>query len=244
MSKELRLMVGIPSTQEWDAEFGMSLVLMSTFMGFPVPGFDRQSVRIHNKRGSILAQMRQELVEQAMEMEATHLLFVDSDQVFPKDLVHRMLRRMLKPEVQVVAANVATKMLPSTPTARGFDKEPVYTLPESQGLEKVWRVGTGVMMIDMRVFERSGMVEPPWFDVKWNAETGKYVGEDWYFCQRLERAGVSLWVDHDLSKEIGHRGVLAYDHSMVEVDGRYPWQEVVEDGAVCSGEEESVLEAG
>ncbi len=58
----------------------------------------------------------------------------------------------------MVAANCATKLIPSTPTARQYDPMnlaggQVYSLPQNNLIEEVWRVGTGVMLINMIVFD-------------------------------------------------------------------------------------------
>ena len=215
MAKEIRLLIAIPSTDKWDADFGMSLVFLTNFIasrgsikGKPI------TFRVHNKRGSILANMRQDLVDQAVKNHATHILFIDSDQVFPADTFHRLMHH----EKKVVACNVATKATPSNPTARlkgdGNNGVPLYTTPEDKDLVEVWRVGTGVMLIDVNVFKREG-IERPYFTQRWNAKLDSYVGEDWAFCEMLEKAGVKLYVDQDLSQEIGHVGRLTYGHDLV-----------------------------
>lgn len=209
---ELRLVVAIPSTQQWEADFGMSLVFMSNYLvAHGVDGFDGMHIRIQNKRGSLLANMRQGFIEMAVKAEATHLLFIDSDQTFPRDTAHRLLAHK-KP---VVACNVATKMLPSSPTARLPGGGSLYTHEDSTGVRPVWRVGTGVMMIDLDIFRRGPLGVKDLFPQEWNEELNSYVGEDWGFCSRLEAAGVSIFVDQDLSKEIGHVGKLEYGHDMV-----------------------------
>lgn len=173
--------------------------------------------RLHNKKGSILAYMRQKMVEDAIQGEATHLLFIDSDQMFPRDAAHRLLSR----GKQVIGCNVATKMLPSSPTARAKDPTgkqrylPVYTTESSPAVEKVWRLGTGILLLDLNVFKRPELKGGHWFDQRWNEELKAYDGEDWGLGDALEAAGVSIWVDHELSREIGHVGNLTYTHDHV-----------------------------
>jgi len=169
-------------------------------------------VIIHNRRGCILPQSRQELVEIAQTFSATHILFLDSDQTYPPDILNKLLDHRLP----IVACNVATKSLPPAPTARSdngtLTGEPVYTFPEVTGLEKVYRVGTGVMLISMHVFDS---IEKPWFPITWDASVNKFTGEDWNFCALVQKAGYNIYVDHDLSKEIGHLGTMEFTHKMV-----------------------------
>lgn len=214
--KEIRLVVCVPSTNTWEAQFGMSMIFLTNYLASHgiVNGKEIQ-FRVHNKRGSILANMRQEMVQSAIDNHATHLLFIDSDQVFPADIFHRFMAH----KKQIVAANIATKMIPSTPTARlkgaGSQGVPLYTTEKDEGLEEVWRIGTGIMLIDMNVFKRETLKAGPWFTQRWNEELKSYVGEDWAFCEELEKAGVKLYVDQGVSFEVGHLGTLNYGHDLV-----------------------------
>jgi hypothetical protein len=38
------------------------------------------------------------------------------------------------------------------------------------------------------------------------------MGEDWYFVKKLSEAGADIWIDHDLSRQIGHVGDFVYGH--------------------------------
>ena len=217
MNKKLRLVVCVPSTNSWEADFGMSMIMLMANFSQKIAGWDQQQLRVHNKKSSMLANSRQQMVTAALKQGATHLLFIDSDQTFPADLVPRLLAH----EERVVACNVATKMLPPGPTARnkgGTHGVPIYTHPRSGGLEEVWRVGTGIMLIDMKVFKREPMKTGPWFTGRWHEELQMYRGEDWAFCERLQEAGIPIFIDHDVSKEVGHVGKLTYGHDMVELD--------------------------
>ena len=214
--KKVRLVIAVPSQQTWDADFGMDLVFMMNYLTSH-PEFDTGAVegfRLHNKRGSILANMREWLIQEAIKGEATHLLFIDSDQTFPRDLFHRLVNRGKK----VVAANITTKSLPPSTTARVSDGVPLITGEHDTDLVKVWRVGTGIMLIDLNVFKREGMAGP-WFNQRWNEGQNAYVGEDWAFCEKLEQAGVGIYVDQDVSRQVGHIGRLTYGHDMVVSGG-------------------------
>lgn len=210
--RKIKLVVAVPSTQTWDAGFGMDLVFLMNYLtshmefnGGILAGF-----RLHNKRGSILANMREWLVQEAIEGGATHLLFIDSDQTFPRDTFHRLVEH----NKNVVACNITTKMLPPSTTARLAEGVPLYTKEHDRDLVKVWRVGTGIMLLDLNLFKRDGMTGP-WFNQRWNKENNAYVGEDWAFCEKLEKAGVNIYVDQALSGEVCHIGKLSYGHDMV-----------------------------
>lgn len=209
-----RLAVGIPSLNMWHSEFALCLMNLCLHMQkVQVPGYHGNGLKIFNKRTSLLPKSRQGIVEDALTEDCTHLLFVDSDQTFPADLVHRMAKRGLP----VIGCNVATKIIPSSPTARLRDPKwpggkPLFTDPESKGVVEVWRLGCGVMLLNLEVFKT---MPKPWFSITWNAAMNDFTGEDWYFCEQLEKAGHKIYVDQDISKEIGHLGQLEFTHDLV-----------------------------
>lgn len=210
--------IGIPSGSEWKADFGMSLAGLMASTGRPLAdGGHIERVQLWNTKGSILTRSRATLVKKALELECSHLLFLDSDMTFPAWTLHQLLKH----NKAVVAANCPTKTLPSCPTAR-LDNETgsgklVYSDAAAVGLEKVWRVGTGVMLIQTKVFQD---VPKPWFAITYNPESDDDVGEDWHFCKLLEAAGIPIWIDHTLSKHIGHVGSYTYTHDDVALENK------------------------
>jgi hypothetical protein len=203
-----RVAVGIPSTGDWKAGFGRSLAHMCLV----TESVARGDLLIVSQLGSALSIQRTRVVKAAQEFEATHLLFIDSDMVFPSTLIDDLLAH----DVDVVAANCPVKSVPSHSTARVWRNdrwELVLSEKETHGLERVDRVGTGVMLLKMSVFERA---KQPWFAFLWEGPEGEYTGEDWCLCEKLEEAGIDIYVDHDVSKKIGHIGNLTYTHNMVK----------------------------
>jgi hypothetical protein len=212
--RDLKIIVGVPSHQHWAADFGVSLAIMMAYSSQVKLRIDArtQHILLNNVNGSILPAMRQQIVDYALEQKATHLLFLDSDMVFPRDT----LLRLLGWSQLVVAANCATKVIPSATTARVEpDKQPgglpVLSLGK-EGLEKVWRVGTGIMLLDMRAFQK---LKRPFFTVNWDEKADSYTGEDWSLCQNFENVGIPIFIDHGLSSQIGHVGAFTYNHTCI-----------------------------
>lgn len=179
----------------------------------PFENDQQRTVEVIEKRMSTLPRARQELLEDAVLKNCTHALFLDSDQAFPSDTAHRLLAH----KKSVVAANIALKTMPSFPTARQRGPTafgiPVTSDPHKTGLERVWRVGTGVMLIDLAILAG---VPKPWFELRWSDKSHQFVGEDWYFLNKLEKAGHSeFWIDHDLSKQVGHVGMYMFSHANI-----------------------------
>jgi hypothetical protein len=215
-ARELYVLVGVPSMGTWHERFGVSLVgMMTYFMAKGVDGYGKQQVRLLSSRGSILPRSRKDMVKQMLEMKGTHLLFVDSDQKFPLDTLHRLLKH----DKDIIGANIATKKIPSTPTARGApdeggrpDGKLVFTDEDSHGIQEVWRLGTGVMLIKREVFEKIGY---KCFEVRWVEEIQDYRGEDWAMCEAMQAAGYKIYIDHDLSNVVKHVGDYEYGHEVV-----------------------------
>lgn len=213
MNMNPSVLIGIPSGSDWKADFGMSLAGLMAHIGRPLAGGGLiNRVQLWNTKGSILPRSRHTLVRKAQELECTHILFVDSDMTFPPYTLHQLLRH----NKAVIGANCAVKLLPSSPTARMKSDKHYGELVHSAGntgIQQVWRLGTGVMLIKVSVFEK---LQQPWFEMPWHEDHDDYTGEDWTLCQRLEDAGIPIWVDHALSQHIGHIGSYTYTHADVK----------------------------
>lgn len=211
--QETKVFIFVLSLGQVEAQFAICLAGMASTFGFPPEGCPPYTAAFVHIRDALICQGRERAIGMALKHKATHALFIDADQTFPIWTLHQLLM-WNKP---VVAANVVTKKLvKAAPTARNFDPDIiggslVYTKPESSGLEKIWRVGTGIMMIQTKVFEK---VEQPWFPAIFRPERGTYQGEDWSFCEKVEAAGFDIFIDHDLSKHVGHIGPVEFTHVM------------------------------
>lgn len=221
----VRVAIGIPSTNRWVGDFGMCLVNLIAHCARValVPG-KKNAVHLVHSKGSILPRQRWQIIKFAREAKADWLLFVDTDQTFPEDTIHRLLAR----GKDVIAANVAVKKLPSLPTARnlqGKEYMPVYTDPKSTGVERVDRIGCGLLLIRLSLLDNIPPAEL--FDIHWREDIEDYQGEDWTMMEALERRGIEVYIDHDLSKEVAHVGDLEYTHELVGVlkreEEKVPW---------------------
>ena len=215
MSKDhLRVVVGVPSGQHWVAQFGVDLgSLMVQFYMTRVPGFKSQELRVANVRSSILPKNRLDCIKVAKAAKADYLLFLDSDHSFPSNMLHRLIAH----GKAIVAANCVTKTIPSATTARGYSPSdpqgiPIYSDAEKVGLEEVWRVGTGVMLIRKDAIE--AIPHNVWGMV-YREDADTYQGEDWSFCEAAKVAGFPIFIDHDVSREVGHIGNYEYTHDVV-----------------------------
>lgn len=206
----MRLAICLPQTETVRCEYARSLALMMLRIGFENDGID--DCRVIWAGGSLLPAVRQFIAERAIEeKEATHLLWIDADHKFPNNTAHRMLAH----KRPFVGINATTRVSPVRPTAVKKPGVPLKTTPQSKGLERVWRMGFGIVLIEARVFQA---MPKPWFAIEYMEKDDKmgFVGEDVYFCEKAKAYGFQPMVDHDLTKETTHVGAVGFNTALLE----------------------------
>jgi hypothetical protein len=212
---DINMYVCIPSGGQWISKFGKSLALMcsyfSTIRVFPDKS---QRLVIATVESSMLCASRERLVTQSLRGKATHVLFLDSDMEFPMDTAHKLLRR----EKDFICAAYPTRSDPPLSVAIDLDERRVNPL-KKHGVQKIQHGGFGVCLINCEQIKK---LRPPLFLMDWipgmDGAASGYCGEDVYFSQKMSEIGVDLWVDHDLSRDIGHVGYKRYDFNDVAAE--------------------------
>ncbi len=212
---QVRLLIAVPG-KHWEADFGISLAMLANDLtSAPLAGVGSHAFSICNIKGSILPQVREELLEQAIMSKSTHVLFLDTDHTFPRQLARVLISR----RCDVIGVNCVTKTLPVVPTARQFSLEKREGIPipieenPSAAVSEVWRVGMGVMLIKIDALKD---LRKPFFGTRWDEQTDHHVGEDWFFCEKLQKAGITIHIDNQLSPLVTHIGSLQYNWTMTE----------------------------
>lgn len=198
--QKTRVAICVPSQDYCAVGFAHDLARLAGFMGSTRPDVE---VMLFTSRGTIIPQQRTELVKYALKAEATHILWLDSDMRFPKEVMNRLLSH----NESVVGANYSTRRPPITPTAAHPNNEYEYTTPEANGLVEVTRMGMGCMLVDMTVYKT---MTAPWFALGYVPSQNDFVGEDVFFCQKAKSFGFPILCDHALSKDIVHLGEFPY----------------------------------
>lgn len=200
----MKLAICVPTRDEVHTGFAYDLTRMAAqwFAAAPAgSGFD-----LHFLSGTLIADQRQKLAVMALSGKADRILFLDSDMRFPTTLISRLMAH----DADIVACNYATRRMPiKTVAFSDFTVAECIYSHDRSGLEAVDAVGMGAMMIKADVFRRLPL---PWFNISWLPNGGMWVGEDIYFCKLAQSHGFKVLVDHDLSKEIRHIGVMEFSH--------------------------------
>jgi hypothetical protein len=179
--------IGIGAANTGSMHIDTAFSLLRMLKGFP---YDYD---VLFKRGSILHYNREELVKMAIKRDCTHLLFVDTDMVFEKDAVLRLLNR----NKDIIGVQYNTRKYPTQPTA--------FLMGGTGDLQRAESVGTGFLLIDLKVFEK---MKEPWFFWGFSDKGEVTMGEDYWFCDKARKAGFEIWCD--LSIPMGHIGDKIY----------------------------------
>ncbi|MDR3462703.1 MAG: hypothetical protein P4L76_10355 [Beijerinckiaceae bacterium] len=155
---------------------------------------------IINNKSSIVAIARNNGIKRAQELDSDFILFLDSDMVFPRTTLHRLLLH----RKDIVGATYTKRVAPYSILGLARDSTPVR---DAQGLTEMRHLPTGCLLIRMAVFKA---LSEPYFRFLNDEKTGEIMGEDYVFCDRAREAGFSIWCDTTLSQEIGHIGQQIY----------------------------------
>lgn len=176
----------------------------------------------HMSGCSLITMARNSLVNEFLKTDCTELLFIDSDVVADGDDILRLV-------AQATNKDIAAGLYPR----RATDKFFFLDIPRTEegdmifdgSMLKVNRVGTGFMLIKRYVFEKLRDEHPEWeYQAKENENIyaffdlavmeGRYVGEDYLFCDRAKKAGFECWVDVEIS--LPHVGQEEFTRNFVD----------------------------
>ncbi len=211
--RPLRVLICVPSHGHHVSGFTRSVArAMAYFTAMPYGAEKALDIEIVN--GSNLCEQRTVLVSKAYGYAATHILWADTDMKFPEDTIPRLLNH----DKRVVGANYPQKTLDARPTAYRDDAQyvgPIWTKEASTGLEPASLMGLGLVLMDVSVFSE---IELPYFLFEPQApDNVKHLTEDYYLCKKLRGAGIEMFVDHDLSKQVAHVGLHDFTNSETEI---------------------------
>ena len=187
---QLFVAIAIPSGDMVHTDFAIRLANMCANPGAPT--------FIANAKSSLVMIGRNQLVAAAQMAKASHLLFLDTDMIFPSDALKRLLAR----EKDIIGGLYTQRAAPFHPLGITFEGEHIAI---TSGLRRMKIMPTGCLLIRMSVFDK---LPKPYFNTRVEGE--KLLGEDYTFCDNATKAGFEIWCDGDLSSELGHIGQALY----------------------------------
>lgn len=205
--EDRRVCIVTPCDDHVKTEFAASLVEMVMHTLMNGPG-NLAGIAVQFYGSTILPFSRERLAQYSIRNQSTHTLWIDSDMKFPKDMLSRFLMR----DEKIIGINAMSRRPPYRNCAQSGPGEPLVTTDDSSGLEKVHRMGFGVLWVETAVM---AAMEPPLFDFEYIPNQGVWRGEDFVFFERARKLGHEFYVDHDLSKEVFHMGSFGFNPVMM-----------------------------
>lgn len=165
------------------------------------------SVKLGHVSGcSIITMARNMLVDQFLDSECTELLFIDSDVIAqPEDILRLMAQSGDK--------DITAGSYPRRAKDRKFFMDLYFD--ENNELEfdgsmmRIQRVGTGFMLIRRNVIEHLAKKADKYLGqdgvgqvasvFEFSMLDGKFVGEDYTFCDKARAEGYKVWLDVEIS---------------------------------------------
>ncbi len=213
------IVIGVPCREEARyTSFHECLSKLERPVGTPPPIFQRDNS---------VADSRNKIILKAQALGATHVFFLDDDQVFVPNVLTKLLARDLEMVVGLTMsrARLGGRNLPIWSQKRvGHDGawEPVQQIvTNARGLMPLVSATAGGVLIKMTVFDR---MPAPWFQMGQVIPTHFY--EDIHFYERAGWAGVQLWGDPDVC--FGHNHQITIWPHKDPVTGH--WATVLADG--------------
>lgn len=203
--KKIKVKIAVPSAKAPEPETLMAvsyLMAYSLVNSHLVP--EGLSVNLDVRQSSLLPDLRNNFILDAIKDGNDYLLFIDDDMNFPPELLIELLSHR-KP---IIGCNCVTKNeTHSKFTAIGLDYKILPTLPKDTGIQEISALGTGIMLIDLSIFKKLKM---PYFFLHWCKKNKRMFGEDYYFCGKAIEKKIKIFVHHDLSRQTFHIGKKSY----------------------------------
>lgn len=179
---------------------GQSLALtMAALAGDPQ---DMTWMHLARSESTIISEGRADLVRDALEKGATHLLWADSDMSFRIGNV----RQLLSHDADIIGVTYPKRRPPFDMTAQDMDGNRIK--PGDGEPVEAAHAGMGLMVTKADVFKA---MPEPWFAFPWIEEVGRFLGEDVFFCRKARAHDFKVLVDPVASKGIGHVGTKVYE---------------------------------
>lgn len=150
------------------------------------------------KQSCLVHKNRNDIVEEALKKDYTHIFFIDADMCFAPEVLERLISR----DKDIIAGDY---------NKRNLNKESVVKLLKNDIIKGKYTelfecesAGTGCMLIKTEVFKN---IPKPYFAFSDEIQKEE-VGEDTFFCLKAKRYNYKIYCDPTM--EIGHIGEYIY----------------------------------
>ena len=197
------IFVGIPT---YDGKLSIKLAYTLAAL-MPMAMKHGISVKLGHVSGcSIITMARNMLVDQFLQSNCTELLFIDADVIpQPEDI----LRLVAQSGDKDVTAGMYPRRAKDKKFFLDFFQDELGDLQFDGALMRANRVGTGFMLIQRHVIEALADKAEKYLGqdgvgqvanvFEFSMLDGKFVGEDYTFCDKARAEGFKVWVDVEIS---------------------------------------------
>ena len=204
--KNPSVMILVPAMEMVNAEFAQHLAMASA-------NLVAHGIKINCafNIGSVITIARRNLTDIFLKSDFDYAWWIDSDMKFPIDAPIKLLKR----GVQLVGCNYRRRRFPNPGftgmmgTAGKYSE--LVTDDNSPAMQKVDVLPHGCVMVHRSVYES---IPQPHYLQDYIPEINLEIGEDIYFCDKAKQAGIDVWCDHELSKEISHIGIFHFNYNL------------------------------
>lgn len=205
-NKRPSIMIAVPAMEMVNAEFAQHLAMAAANMV-------ANGIRINCafNIGSVITIARRNLVDIFLKSDFDYIWWVDSDMKFPIDAPMRLLAR----NKDIVGANYRRRRFPN-PNFTGMSGSPgayreFQTTDASPDMELIDVLPHGMVLVKREVYEK---IPQPHYIQEYLPEKNLEIGEDIYFCQKAKAAGLEVWCDQVLSREVAHIGIFHFNYDL------------------------------
>jgi SAM-dependent methyltransferase len=225
----MRIAVGIPVFQSYVPEVAHDYMRMWYNFGRRMP---EHEFFLIPKIKSEQFRARNAIVSTAQQANCDYLLFLDDDHVFdwksiPTPESYDFLKTLIDHDKDIVGALYYHRTGEYRPVLMKATSDQSYTFltdaDVTGGLQRVDVQGGGVMLVNMKIFDK---FTPPYFEPEMQTD-GANLGTDIQLCRKALDAGFEVWCDTSIV--VGH---VKQEREVVHPDNR---DSFLADNAVKSG---------
>lgn len=210
-----KILIAVPSFGDPSFETTISLKKLEGAAPYNLATKYKKSTYIHTARNGF--------VYDAVDLKADYLMFVDADMSFTAQGFNALIEHGLKMDTDLIGGLYVSrynekiniiKKIKSNDKGEKF-LEDIKEIPTFEKPFEVDGIGTGFLLINMRVFTK---LEPPFFYYPNPKDFGlrevpfpkNELGDDISFCMKVRQAGFQIFCDPTF--ELGHVGKKVYIH--------------------------------